>query len=173
MATIPNTNPEALARRFWARVSKQENGCWLWTGSRTVTGYGTLKRGYAHQYVHRISWEMAHGEPPPSDLAVCHRCDVRNCVNPAHLFLGTQADNLRDMRSKGRAASQAGENHSKARLTWAEVRDIRSRAKAGEHPAAIAKAKGITKAHVYNIIAGRIWREVEGGDPNEASSDHR
>jgi hypothetical protein len=74
-------------------------GCHLWTGARNVWGYGRLKREGVMLAAHRVAWEMAHG-PIPDGLHVLHHCDVRLCVNPEHLFLGTHADNMRDMSDK-------------------------------------------------------------------------
>ena len=103
-ATRFGPKPIGLARRFWAKVDKLgEFDCWLWTGRRAKRyGYGELYRGPGQTVgkAHRISWELHHG---PTDLKVLHTCDNPACVNPAHLFLGTQQDNLRDMRDKGRS----------------------------------------------------------------------
>lgn len=92
--------------QFWARVDKNaEGGCWLWQGARTRDpygnpSYGQLKYGEEIVVAHRLSWRLTYGYESP--VKVLHKCDVTNCVNPKHLFEGTQTDNMRDRRAKGR-----------------------------------------------------------------------
>ena len=103
--------------RFWAKVDKRgPDECWLWTGGVTRTGphgYGRVFAGKGaspRQVVaHRLSWELANGRSVPEGMVVCHRCDVARCVNPAHLFIGTQADNMQDASRKGRVYAQTHE----------------------------------------------------------------
>ena len=95
-----------LRERFNKKWTPEPNtGCWLWMAGVDKNGYGKIsaKRGrkQAHFRAHRASWELCFGSPPEGML-VCHRCDTAGCVNPAHLFLGTNADNMRDKVSKGR-----------------------------------------------------------------------
>lgn len=95
--------PKTLSERFWARVVKGD-GCWVWTGARNAQGYGRMtagSRGAGYLRAHRVSWELANG-PVPKGLWVLHRCDNPPCVNPAHLWLGTRLDNMRDCSAKGR-----------------------------------------------------------------------
>ena len=99
-----------LAERFWAKVDKRgPDECWEWTAAKDPNGYGRFRvgRGMSTALSHRLAWQLTHGEKP--SLHVCHHCDNPSCVNPAHLFLGTNADNLADMRAKGRGKTPMAE----------------------------------------------------------------
>lgn len=94
---------ETIEGRFWRKVNKSgENGCWIWTANKS-RGYGLIstKKYQSPKKAHRLSWEMHHGEIPEG-LEVLHKCDNPSCVNPDHLFLGTQLDNIKDAVSKNR-----------------------------------------------------------------------
>jgi len=89
---------------FWAEVEKTD-GCWLWRAALSTNGYGQTSRDGVQIRAHRLAWELERG-PIPVGLLVLHRCDVPTCVNPDHLFLGTNKDNSRDMAAKGRDGNQ-------------------------------------------------------------------
>lgn len=103
--------PTSLIARLWSRVSRaKDDECWLWAGSTLRNGYGQISvthNGHASPLMtHRVMWVLTYG-PIPDGLSVLHRCDVPRCVNPTHLFLGTQRDNIHDAQRKGRLRGRA------------------------------------------------------------------
>lgn len=118
------------AERFWAKVDKSGE-CWLWRGAVSSSGYGTFRGNGKHSTrAHRMAWTLVRGAIPVGNgfhgTCVCHRCDVRLCVNPAHLFLGSNAQNMADRDAKGRQRSPLGEKHGRAVLSDREAADIRA-----------------------------------------------
>jgi HNH endonuclease len=167
----------ALPVRFWEKVQKTET-CWVWTGTMETGGYGRINVGGKWQRAHRVAWELSIG-PIQAGLCVCHRCDNPPCVNPAHLFLGTQRDNLRDMVAKGRQGCVTrpdrvarGERHGSCKLTESEVLDIRanchparrggagSNAKSPVSLSAFARKYGVRLYAVQRIVAGDTWAHL-------------
>lgn len=145
---------------FWKRVKRNdENECWPWQGS-TTRGYGVFWRNHHAIMAHRFSYELHFGPIPvgkrPHDNCVCHKCDNRACVNPRHLFLGTQADNQDDMKKKGR--SLIGERNYHCKLSAEAVREIRRLFGTGEVTRLeLAAMFGVNDRSISNIILRRKW----------------
>jgi len=155
-----------LEERFWRKVKKTE-ACWLWTGA-TIRGYGTIgrgARGKGNILTHVLSWQLHFGST--KGLKVLHTCDVRNCVRPDHLWLGTVADNQTDMAKKGRRGR--GEAHETSILLEADVRLIRATTFAGkgrwkQNPgptfAEFAQSFGVSEATIRDAYHGRTWKHI-------------
>jgi len=137
----------------------EKQGCWLWTGSLKDNGYGQLSRGRGKLItVHRYAWILTHGEIPPG-LHVLHHCDVRHCGNPDHLYLGTDADNMRDMRLRNRMAR--GERLPGHILTPAQVVSIREEyGKGGISMKNLGAKHGVKAQTVCDVISGRRWKHI-------------
>lgn len=171
--------------RFWAKVDKQEMGCWVWTSPVMPTGYGQFYVNGRHTTAHRYSWQLHRG-PIPAGLHVCHNCpggDNPRCVNPAHLFLGTHAENMADMFAKGRGFVHTpperrprGDRHGsrthperlrrgvqqpKAKLDDDKVRAIRATfARGGIVQHELAQQYGVSQAVISKVILRQMWKHV-------------
>lgn len=143
-------------------LAEPMSGCWLWEGSTNEDGYGRFWNGHRRIGAHRQSWIEARGQIPVG-LSVLHRCDNPACVNPNHLFLGTQLDNISDMKTKGRARNRPhlGEQHPMAILTESQVIEIRRRYAEGSVMMAHLGAEfGISRQSVSDVIKRKSWRHV-------------
>jgi len=141
--------------RFWKSVNKTA-GCWLWTSSLDKDGYGAFRAdhdGIMHTRAHRFSYALHKGKIP-SLLAVCHTCDVRACVNPEHLFLGTNAENMDDKMAKGRHRVINGESHYKARLTEEQAQAILLDPRPHSQ---IANAYNVARTTISSLKARYSW----------------
>jgi hypothetical protein len=150
--------------RFWRQVDRSggANACWLWTGFTRENGYGVIGIKCKEYKVHRVSYFIEHGRID-NDRLVLHSCDVRACVNPAHLFLGTPKDNSQDAVKKGRNAKLFGELNGKAKLTRQRVRAIKrllkdkANGRCDLHQYEIARQFGVSEATVSYLKNGGRW----------------
>ena len=149
--------------RLESKITKGD-GCWEWTGSVAPNGYGKISSIYAGgktipEMVHRVAYREYVG-PIPSGAFVCHKCDNRKCVNPAHLFLGTPKDNTQDMLRKGRnkSAPRPGELNPTARLSNSEAAAIRRLATWGYPRKWLAEAFFVSTVTVGEIVRGESYR---------------
>jgi hypothetical protein len=150
-----------LVERFWPRVDKS-GSCWLWQGHRTAAGYGQIGRGTASEglvYTHRLAYELEIG-PIPEGMFVCHSCDNPPCVNPAHLFVGSAADNSHDALRKGRLRTLRAEASPQCRVTTDQVREIRQLRAVGISAAGLAVRYGVSPQHVADIVRFRKRRDA-------------
>lgn len=140
---------------FWSRVEiKNPKECWEWVGGRQWQGYGEFSFEGTHHFAHRFSMLIKEG---PSNLDVIHSCDNPPCCNPNHITYGTHKENMEDMCSKGRHVTKKGEEHYRARLTSAQVSDIR-RLAANETKTKIASLFGVGRTTISAIVNNRNWR---------------
>lgn len=140
--------------RFWSQVAIGK-GCWLWQGPRDANGYGRWRSG-GFYLAHRYAYYLTHGSIP-NGLHVCHRCDNPPCVNPAHLFAGTDADNQADKVAKGRHLR--GEDNGPAKLTWEQVNTIRATWDGTPNGRrALAVQYNVSHSTVEKILSGHTWR---------------
>ena len=179
---------------FWARVIRGgPDECWIWTGAKLThtkhrVKYGKLIVSGKYVLAHRYSWKLAHGYLA-DDVKVRHNCDNPPCVNPHHLLLGTQADNIRDAVARGRMAGGErhgsvthpervargarhgwalhperclrGEDHGQAKLTWDDVRNIRTEYGGGALQRDLAQKFGVSQGLVSLIVINKIWKTLQ------------
>lgn len=149
---------DIAARQRFAASLRKRGSCVEWAKSTTTTGYGkfSLHAG-GWMLAHRAAYEM-HVGSIPDGMVVCHRCDNPRCVRPEHLFVGTMADNQQDMAQKGR--STRGEKNPMARLTEADVREIRNKHAAGVKRDDLCAQWGVSLGCVSGVVDGINWRHV-------------
>jgi HNH endonuclease len=149
------TDNDLLKYTLFNRSKLAENGCWEWTSYSDGGGYGNISRNGKTQKAHRVSYEAFKGPIPPG-LVVRHTCDNPCCVNPDHLILGTQKDNMADRDSRGRRDVK-GEQVGTAKLTEKEVLEIRA---SSESLSKLAAKYNVDKSNVYQIKAGKSWKHL-------------
>lgn len=159
-AALQRRWPKTATERFLSYAEPEPNsGCWLWMAARGGFGLRHGKFFFHGREIgaHRAAWLLFKGEIPHG-MCVLHKCDMEWCVNPAHLFLGTQTENLRDMVAKGR--SLRGERQPMARLTNEQVLDIRAKATSGLPAKVLAIQYSIARRTAERIIARARWRHL-------------
>lgn len=162
----PNLRGLDLNTRFFLQIEPDLNsGCWLWAGNMRARRYGSISIDSRDHAAHRASWVIHRGSIP-AGMNVCHRCDTPLCVNPDHLFLGTQAENVVDMDMKGRRRPAKGERCALTKLTAEQVLQIRRTGKRRGVRKCLAARFGVTKSLIDKII----WRKVWGHLPEEAGA---
>lgn len=143
----------SLIERMAAKTRRAgADECWPWIGGVDHFGYGRIYDHGTSYQVHRVVYELEHG-PIPDGLLVLHRCDNPPCVNPAHLFLGTNQDNVNDMLQKGR--ERRGETHHNAKISTQQVLELRQQFAAGRSAASLARAFGVDPSNVRLIVLGK------------------
>jgi hypothetical protein len=153
-----NFTPQRIAN-FWAKVSTNGHpkGCWVWRGAKTASGYGVFQMGVGNTVrAHRIAYVLMYGAFDDA-LVVCHKCDNRECVNPDHLFVGTNADNSADMSRKGRAARLRGAANGCSKLTESIVVSIYQDPRTNRD---IAADYGVASSLVSLIRHRKVWGEA-------------
>jgi hypothetical protein len=167
-----------LIERFWSYVDRSggDEACWIWTGGRNIRGYGVFRIGSTKINSHRYAWIIIRG-PVPDSLYVCHDCpggDNPACVNPAHMFLGTNGDNQRDASAKGRSAHgdnhpsrlhperlKRGEENGQSKLTTEQVRSIRVEYATGAMTQdELAQKYHVVRNAIWMIVRRKTWVHV-------------
>jgi len=154
------TSENGFEEKFWSMTETNSNGCIHWLGRLNKAGYGIVDRRHLPQLAHRVAFSLATGRDPGAHK-VCHSCDNPRCVNPAHLWLGTQADNVRDMMAKGRngQVTRRGMASNKCKLfEWQVLYIVHST----DSDRVLGEIFNVTASAIYNIRNGKAWAHLTG-----------
>jgi len=151
-----------LAERFWALVDiRNENECWPWLGTKSKKGYGKITYNGKPKKATHVLIYLTTGDWIEPGLCTCHHCDNPSCVNPAHIFIGTNADNVADMISKGRKAWAVGENVGSSKLTKQDVLEIRYLREVEKWKyRELSEKFGVSTSSIRSIVIGNAWKHV-------------
>jgi len=157
---------DIFSEKLW--IPEPNSGCWLWLGQLNRLGYGVIgRRAKSKQmFAHRAAYIMAHGSIP-AGMDILHRCDVRCCVNPDHLYAGTHTDNMHDMFSKGRRKAARGSAHWAAKLIAEDVLAIRS---SSEPHKVLAIRYCVSTHNIHTIRSNRSWRHLSQIPPGRTDT---
>ena len=166
MATIiPKTNcyhqrKKSTEERFWEKVDKIDNGCWLWRSSTVKDGYGSFRLNGRNVGAHRMAYFLKHGFWPNNHA--CHSCDTPNCVNPDHVWDGTDADNSRDCLEKKRHAfGEKSPSHKLCREIISTIRLNHTKGDRNFGSVGLAKILGLNRKTVSDVISGKRWSHIK------------
>jgi hypothetical protein len=157
---LKSSEPERLKEWMGKMYSLTGNGCWEWEGRRDRKGYGRLKIDGMETLAHRVSAFIYHSLELRSEIQCLHHCDNPPCINPDHLFLGTNKDNIDDKVRKGRVKSPRGMESPSAKLTDEMVREIRERRHIGETYTSLAMAYGIASQNICKCCKRITWKHI-------------
>lgn len=147
--------------RFWSQVRIENGSCWEWIGAKDTHGYGHMSINNRTHRVHRVSYKIFHSEIP-NKLHVLHKCDNRNCVNPDHLFLGTNDDNVQDSVTKGRRRGAIGEKNCNSKFVVSDIREIRELHKANSYtPTELASLYSVATSTIHRIVTRKTWSHID------------
>jgi len=147
-----------MKERFWSKVDTgSSDECWEWQAHTHEKGYGQFKLDGQMRWAHRVARELCGG-PIPDDYYVLHECDNPACVNPNHLYVGDQQDNMDDMVERGR--SNEGEEHQNSKLTEDDVKEMLDKAD-DETNTALADEYGVHRSTVSEIVNGKRWSHLQ------------
>lgn len=153
----------AYRAKIQSSVTINVDGCWIWGKSKAWNGYGRFSLGGGKaKGAHRVSYAVFVGEAIEG-LDVCHRCDVRDCVNPEHLFLGTRSENILDASAKNRVSRThqvKGSKHPSSKLTEQDVGQILNRLQSGESKKHLSGVFGVSQRVILLIARGELWKHV-------------
>ena len=144
-----------LPSRFWSKVNITSE-CWLWIGTTIKDGYGKFSWGGNSVYAHRLLWESINGTIP-KNMYICHTCDVRNCVKPSHIYLGTPIENAKDMidRNRTKYIGKRGESNPRSKITYSQVLEIRASSLSCSK---LGKMYNISAAQISGIKRKLYWK---------------
>lgn len=158
--TYPQDYFCSISCRFWSKVNKKSiNDCWIWKSYCNKFGYGSFYIKEQFYRAHRIAYSLKYGKIPKG-IFVLHRCDNPSCVNPNHLFLGTQSDNMRDASQKSHFPLRKGIKNSRAKLTENDIKKIRQLLEQGMFQKDIGNLFGITQGMIGFIKRGLSWNHI-------------